>query len=144
MAKMQIAPEERPRVKLECLRLLTTLRLDPARMTVIGVFVDTYLRLNAMEERVFHEELATIHPGEQEDMMELMTRWEEQGLQRVRHEGELTIVQRLLTRRVGPLAPELEARLQDLSLAEVEALGEALLDFTAPADLEAWLTVHAG
>jgi hypothetical protein len=32
MARMGMAPEERPRVKLECLRLLVTLRLDPARM----------------------------------------------------------------------------------------------------------------
>ncbi len=32
MAKMNITPEERPQVKAECLRLLTTLRLDPARM----------------------------------------------------------------------------------------------------------------
>ena len=35
---------ERPRVKLECLRLLATLRLNPARMRLISGFVDTYLR----------------------------------------------------------------------------------------------------
>ena len=35
------------RVKLECLRLLATLRLDPARMQLISGFVDTYLRLSA-------------------------------------------------------------------------------------------------
>ncbi len=32
MAKMQIAPADRPKVKAECLRLLVTLKLDPARM----------------------------------------------------------------------------------------------------------------
>lgn len=32
MAKMNIAPEDRPRVKFECLRLLATLQLDPAKM----------------------------------------------------------------------------------------------------------------
>lgn len=31
MAKMKIQPEERPKVKAECLRLLATLKLDPAR-----------------------------------------------------------------------------------------------------------------
>jgi len=30
MAKMNIAPKDRPRVKSECLRLLATLQLDPA------------------------------------------------------------------------------------------------------------------
>jgi hypothetical protein len=44
MARMGMAEEERPRVKLECLRLLTTLRLDPARMKLISGFIDTYLR----------------------------------------------------------------------------------------------------
>jgi hypothetical protein len=43
MAKMKIAARDRPRVKLECLRLLTTLRLDPARMRLISGFVDTRL-----------------------------------------------------------------------------------------------------
>ena len=47
MSKMRMAPAERPRVKLECLRLLTTLRLDPARVRLISGFIDTYLRLNA-------------------------------------------------------------------------------------------------
>ncbi len=32
MAKMNIAERDRPRVKFECLRLMTTLKLDPARM----------------------------------------------------------------------------------------------------------------
>jgi hypothetical protein len=53
MAKMQIQPQDRPTVKLECLRLLTTLRLDPARMQLISGFIDTYLRLNAQEEQRF-------------------------------------------------------------------------------------------
>jgi hypothetical protein len=40
MAKMNIASEDRPRVKSECLRLLATLRLDPARMQLISGFID--------------------------------------------------------------------------------------------------------
>jgi hypothetical protein len=39
MAKMKMRPEDRPKVKLECLRLLATLRLDPARSKLIGGFV---------------------------------------------------------------------------------------------------------
>lgn len=49
MAKMKIAPQERPQVKAECLRLLVTLKLDPARMQLISGFVDTYLRLTESE-----------------------------------------------------------------------------------------------
>ena len=36
MSKMRIASEDRAQVKLECLRLLATLRLDPARMRLIS------------------------------------------------------------------------------------------------------------
>jgi hypothetical protein len=41
MANMGIATVDRPRVKLECLRLLATLRLDPARTYFISAFIDT-------------------------------------------------------------------------------------------------------
>lgn len=53
MVKMKIAPQDRPKVKAECLRLLATLRLDPARSQLISG-VDTDLRLSATEVRVFH------------------------------------------------------------------------------------------
>jgi hypothetical protein len=53
-AKMNIPTAERPQVKAECLRLLTTLRLDPARMQLISGFVGVYLELNAAEEEIFH------------------------------------------------------------------------------------------
>jgi hypothetical protein len=60
MAKMNIAKKDRPKVKVECLRLLATLQLDPARTFFISGFVETYLRLNKKEERVFQKEIATI------------------------------------------------------------------------------------
>jgi hypothetical protein len=50
MAKMQIDKRDRRRVKYECLRLLATLKLNPAKMRLIAGFVDTYLRLNAAVE----------------------------------------------------------------------------------------------
>ncbi|WP_052314760.1 Rpn family recombination-promoting nuclease/putative transposase [Nostoc sp. PCC 7107] len=53
MSKMNISPAECPQVKAECLRLLTTLKLDPARMQLISGFVDTYLNLNEAEEQTF-------------------------------------------------------------------------------------------
>jgi hypothetical protein len=46
MSKMNILEADRPKVKVECLRLLVNLPLDPARIYLISSFVDTYLRLN--------------------------------------------------------------------------------------------------
>ncbi len=139
MAKMNIAPEDRPRVKSECLRLLATLRLDPARMQLISGFIDTYLRLNLEEEEIFRAEINRFEPVEQEVVMEIVTSWMEQGLQQGRQEGELTVILRQLTRRIGTVEPELQERIRQLSLAQLEDLAEALLDFSDVADLTAWL-----
>jgi Putative transposase, YhgA-like len=57
MSRMQVAQEDRPKVRAECLRLLATLQLDPARTALISGFVDTYLNLTAAEEDIFREEL---------------------------------------------------------------------------------------
>jgi Domain of unknown function (DUF4351)/Putative transposase, YhgA-like len=135
MAKMDIAPEDRPRVKSECLRLLATLRLDPARTKMISGFIDTYLRLNAEEQEIFKAEIATFESVQQEEVMEIVTSWMEEGIQR----GELTVIMRLLNRRIGTVEPELQERIRQLSVNQLEDLAEALLDFSNAADLVAWL-----
>lgn len=72
MAKMNFAPTDRATVKLECLRMLVTLRLNPAKTQLISGFVDTYLRLNATEEQIFRTELQTLSPTEEETVMEIL------------------------------------------------------------------------
>ena len=63
----------------------------------------------------------------------------EQGLEQGRAVGERILVLKLLTRKLGNLPPVLIAKVNALSLEELEALGEALLDFTKVEDLESWL-----
>ena len=64
----------------------------------------------------------------------------EEGLVEGQTKGQRTLVLRLLTRKVGPLAPELQARIAALDPEALLTLSEALLDFTSMADLTAWLT----
>ena len=64
---------------------------------------------------------------------------EARGLEQGLKTGELEITMRLLHRRCGGLTPSQEARIRALPLPQLEALAEALLDFQAAADLEAWL-----
>jgi predicted transposase/invertase (TIGR01784 family) len=54
-------------------------------------------------------------------------------------EGEQLLILRQLTRRIGKVTPKMRTRIQDLSLVKLEALGEALLDFSEARDLEQWL-----
>ncbi len=57
--------------------------------------------------------------------------------------GKQSLILRLLTRRIGGVAPALQDQVQALSLAQLEALGEALLDFSDPADLVKWLDAYS-
>jgi predicted transposase/invertase (TIGR01784 family) len=71
----------------------------------------------------------------------------EEGEQRGEQRGERTgavrearsLVLRQLSRRVGTLPPSAETQVQALALPQLEALGEALLDFTQLDDLTDWL-----
>ncbi|ABW32755.1 DUF4351 domain-containing protein [Acaryochloris marina] len=139
MAKMQIAKEDRPQVKMECLRMLTTLQLDPARTEFISQFVDTYLRLEADEEQLFQAEIDTLELGERDAIMQTLTSWEEKGLARGRQEEGATIVLRILNRKLGNLLPEVEAQIQSLEVEKLEELSEALLEFESLENLNAWL-----
>lgn len=83
---------------------------------------------------------------EEEDLMKTMQDIDalyKSEMNRVRLEGEVkqgqTLILRLLKRRVGNLSIEMEARIKALSLAQLEELGEALLDFTQMGDLLKWL-----
>jgi hypothetical protein len=51
----------------------------------------------------------------------------------------LAVLLRLLSL---PCASPTTARIQVLQLEQLEALAEALLDFSSPADLAAWLAEH--
>ena len=56
--------------------------------------------------------------------------------------GEASVTLRLLNRRCGPLSAATTTRIQALPLPQLESLVEALLDFSGPADLQAWLEEH--
>jgi hypothetical protein len=144
MAKMKIEPQDRRRVKYECLRLLATLKLNPAKMKLISGFIDTYLRLNAEEARLFKADIVAMNPETQEAVMEIVTSWMEEGIQQGIQQGMQAIVQRQLLKRIGTIKPELQARISQLSSIQLEDLAEAVLDFSSAADLVAWLQGISG
>lgn len=134
MSKMQIASDDRPKVKAECLRMLATLQLNPARTRLISGFVDTYLKLSDREEQEFQSEIARIEPTEREGVMEIVTSWMEQGIE----QGERTLLLLLLEQKVGSLPEQMRDRLSQLNKERLERLAIALLNFTSMQDLEAW------
>ena len=75
--------------------------------------------------------------------MQIVTSWMlegiEEGRQEGRQEGEVEILLRLLRRRFGEVAIQLEERISQLSIMPLENLAEVLLDFEDERDLVAWL-----
>jgi predicted transposase/invertase (TIGR01784 family) len=67
------------------------------------------------------------------------TRVYQEGREEGREEEARSLVLKLLSRRVGAVPSNLLSQVQPLPLDQLEALGEALLDFSQPADLEIWL-----
>ena len=54
-------------------------------------------------------------------------------------EGQAALILRQVARRTGEIPPETKTRIRQLSLQQLQDLGEILLDFTSPEDLIAWL-----
>ncbi len=64
---------------------------------------------------------------------------EQRGEQRGRRAGEIDLILRQLTRQCGVLSPAQQEQIGGLEIEQLEALGEALLDFVGISDLVAWL-----
>ncbi len=61
------------------------------------------------------------------------------GKQEGRREGEISLVMRLIKRKFGQPDGELTTKIANLTLEQLENLGEELLDFTTIDDLKRWL-----
>jgi predicted transposase YdaD len=115
MAKMAIEEKDRPKVKAECLRLLVTLKLDPAKTALISQFVDTYLRLNRQEEQTFQMEIDTMDTAQKEKIMQATTSWEERGMEKAQQTIALNLLRQGLT-------IELIAQATELTIAQIQAI----------------------
>jgi hypothetical protein len=106
-------------------------------------FIDWVMILPKALETEFWQEFKLF---EQERTMSYITTGERIGYERGKEEGKqeqaYALVLKLLQKRLGDLPAEVRDRLQGLSLEKLEALSEALLDFTALPDLLNWLQAN--
>ncbi len=86
------------------------------------------LREEVMQESVIYQDIVA----------QATAKGKAEGIQ----EGEPSLVLRLLKRRIGEFDSQLEVRIRNLSVAQLEELGEALLDFSTQDDLLTWLASH--
>jgi Domain of unknown function (DUF4351) len=110
---------------------------------------DNPYRQNALDLlgnlKVILEARAIIEPEEQNLIMQLSPLYLEKihaAEQVGRQDERQALILRLLTKRVGTVSAEMEARVKVLSLAMLEELFDAALDFTQMNDLMMWLDGH--
>jgi len=124
LSKMGYQKKERVQVKLEFLRMLVRMELDPARMTLLTGFFETYLILNEEEERKLEEEMGKVDEKEAKRMIEITTSWEEKG----RVKGQASILLRLLKKKFGNVPIEMENRVMTMPTEKLQNLAEAIFD----------------
>jgi predicted transposase/invertase (TIGR01784 family) len=70
---------------------------------------------------------------------EILQEGREEGREEGKQAEAIALIMRLLPRRIGTVEPELQERIQELSVPQLEDLAEALLDFSCATDLAVWL-----
>lgn len=106
---------------------------DPRRGSVLQLLVNWKISLELTDKLAQEEQslMATLSQAYLE--------WEHQTEQRGIERGERSLILRLLTRKVGEIPDMARSQIEALPITQLESLGEALLNFRAIADLDAWL-----
>lgn len=103
-------------------------------------FIDWLIELPAPIEAMFQQELALF---EGDGTMRYVSTIERQGIEKGIEKGKQelgqSLILRQLKRRVGDLPESIIEQLHQLLIDDLEALGEALLDFEQMDDLKQWL-----
>jgi hypothetical protein len=146
--------QQRKQAKFALVRQLYERGYNRQQVLDLFRFIDWVLTLPESLKREFWQDLRTF---EEERRMPYITSVEEigfergieqgvaqgleQGLERGRREEAAALIVRQLTRRLRleRLPDSLRTQVEALPLVQLEALGEALLDFQTLADLEQWL-----
>ncbi|MBD2099482.1 DUF4351 domain-containing protein [Leptolyngbya sp. FACHB-261] len=110
-------------------QVLAVLRFDKDLIRVV-------FREDTMRESVIYQDI--LQQGLQQGVQQGL----QQGVQQGKQEEGVALILRLLNRRLGSISSEQQQSIQQLSVAQLEDLAEALLDFSNSADLENWLHEH--
>ncbi|MBW4512111.1 MAG: DUF4351 domain-containing protein [Scytonematopsis contorta HA4267-MV1] len=129
-------PQERKAWKFSLIRRLYESGLQEQDIRNLYRFIDWVMILPKALETQFWQEFKQF---EQERSMTYITTGERIGYERGQQELGQSLVLRQLKKRLGELPESVLTNIQALSVTQLEALGEALLDFTTIEDLHNWL-----
>lgn len=121
----------RGKVQQQAIEELINLSADnPLKSVILEIFYTLQKNLEINQKSTDTEESELI--------MRLAPLYQEDRA-RAKTEEALSLVQRLLTKKLGNINPELMIIISQLNLESLETLAEDLIDFTSQIDLENWL-----
>jgi len=142
LSKMDYSQEEKVRVKVEFLKMLVRLKLDPARMQLLAGFFDSYLVLTREEEAQVQAQLAEELPLEEvAQMTEILTSWHKRGMEEGRMEETRVAILEYVESRFGVHPEGLEMALETAS--DLEQLKRLRREIFKAASLEDCLALIA-
>jgi len=148
MSKMGFTPKERVQVKLEFIRMLLTLELNPARMSLLTSFFESYLSLDRDESEEFNRKVEKLPPEEVKKVQEITTSWHEKGRKEGKREGKLEgklegrlegqrqLLAKQMEKRFSRLPASWKKEIFNFSEEKLAALGEEILEASRLEDLE--------
>jgi hypothetical protein len=154
-ARMKFEPKRRMRLTRDFFLTLATMPLKPREQKLVAGFFSAYHPMDSRQALQLEKELGKVKSDTLRDRVMNLTNpfielGKKQGLQqglqegivKGRQQGEVELVLRLLGRRLGAISAAREKAIRKLPFSKIEALGEALLEFTSVADLARWLRLN--
>jgi Domain of unknown function (DUF4351) len=105
---------------------------DPRRSSILRLLANWKISIEVTGQIAEEEELIMA-------LSQAYLEWEQRTEQRGAAQEAQLLVLRQLKRRIGELSPVIQTQIQALSLAQIESLGEDLLDFVNAEDLSLWM-----
>ena len=136
MTKMNIAPADRPGLKIECLRMIVTLKLDLARSALISEFMQSYLRLSADQAIAYNKQLNALPAKEKRTVVQMVGTLSADGFRK------MAAMQ--LEHRFGRLPQKTRMAIERVPEQWTGELMIALLDFKKISDADNWMEQHKG
>ncbi|MFD1416326.1 Rpn family recombination-promoting nuclease/putative transposase [Oceanobacillus jeddahense] len=123
LSQMGYEEHERVQVKLEFLRMITRMKINPAQVEFLYGYFETYLKLNKEEEAQMMEKMENLPEEEKEVVLQLpnsyFERGKQEGIEEGIEKGKQEVVLKLLAK--GMPISEI-AEITEYSEAEIEKL----------------------
>ena len=140
-ARSELTDEAQQRVVLDLIETIVLYKLPLiSRQELARMFSLSDLKRTRYYQEVRQEVREELQQEVRKELQqEVRQEVREELQQEVRQQEALELIRRLLLRRIGAVNPQLQERIEQLSVHQLEDLAEALLDFSNEANLAAWL-----